>query len=331
MDTAVSYPRQEETVVPRPEGERWLLLAHQIPPTPAYTRVRIRRRLARIGAALLKNSVYALPSRDDTREDFEWLRKEVLEAGGEAFLCEAVFIDDRTNDRLRAAFEDERGTAYAEIGAEAASLAARVRAAGDPEERRKAAADLAAIERRLADVAAIDFFCADEGARARRTVAELAEAIHTRTEERMANERETAGRTWVTRRGVRVDRMASAWLIGRFIDPRPRFKFVDPQGYRPDEGELRFDMFDGEFTHEADRCTFETLVHRFDLARDPALAAIAEIVHDLDLKEERFARPETAGVASMLSGVALRHEEDLERIASGREIFDALYASFGAR
>jgi hypothetical protein len=88
-------------------------------------------------------------------------------------------------------------------------------------------------------------------------------------------------------------------------------------------------MFDGEFTHEGERCTFETLLERFGLAEDPGLAAIAEIVHDLDLKEERYGRPEAAGVASILGGVARRHEDDAERIAGGAPIFDYLYVHFG--
>lgn len=136
------------------------------------------------------------------------------------------------------------------------------------------------------------------------------------------------GSTWVTRRGVRVDRTASAWLIRRFIDPQASFKFVEPTGYRASEGELRFDMFDGEFTHEGERCTFETLLERFGLQEDAGLVAIAEIVHDLDLKESRYGRSEAAGVASILSGIAQAYEEDAERIAGGAPVFDYLYGHF---
>ena len=125
-----------------------------------------------------------------------------------------------------------------------------------------------------------------------------------------------------------MDRTASAWLIRRFIDPEARFKFVEPTGYRPAEGELRFDMFDGEFTHEGERCTFETLLERFGLSDDAGLAAIAEIVHDLDLKESRYGRPEGAGVASILAGIARTHDDDAERIAGGAPMFDYLYGHF---
>jgi len=129
---------------------------------------------------------------------------------------------------------------------------------------------------------------------------------------------------WVTREGVYVDRIASAWLIRRFIDPPARFKFVTPEGYRPQPGELRFDMFEAEYTHEGEACTFEMLTTRFGLT-DPALRAIGEIVHDIDYKEPTFGRPETAGVERLLSGIARQHAEDTARLTLGAALFDALY------
>src|SRR3546814_4206971 len=92
---------------------------------------------------------------------------------------------------------------------------------------------------------------------------------------------------WVTRRHVHVDRIASAWLIRRFIDPEASLKFVEGKGYAPEPDELRFDMADAEFTHEGDRCTFEALVVRSGLETDPALRALGEIVHDLDIADAR--------------------------------------------
>jgi hypothetical protein len=136
---------------------------------------------------------------------------------------------------------------------------------------------------------------------------------------------EYRGRTWVTRQGVHVDRIASAWLIRRFIDPDAAFKFVVAKGYRPAAGELRFDMYDAEFTHEGDCCTFEVLVARLALD-DPALRAIAEIVHDIDLKDGKYGRPQTAGVESLIAGLALGHRDDEERLARGGALFDDLHA-----
>ena len=138
------------------------------------------------------------------------------------------------------------------------------------------------------------------------------------------------GRTWVTRQGVYVDRIASAWLIRRFIDPEARFKFVSAKGYTPAPGELRFDMFEAEFTHQGDRCTFEVLLERAGLD-DPALRAIAEIVHDIDLKDAKFGRDEAAGIASLIAGIARAHPNDEERLAQGVAVFENLYASFRNR
>ena len=138
------------------------------------------------------------------------------------------------------------------------------------------------------------------------------------------------GRTWVTRQGVHVDRIGSAWLIRRFIDPDAHFKFVSGKAYRPDEGELRFDMFQAEFTHVGDKCTFEVLLDRIAL-NDPALRAIAEIIHDIDLKESKFARPETQGIALLVTAICTKHKEDLDRIERGTILLDDLYDYFKKR
>jgi hypothetical protein len=138
------------------------------------------------------------------------------------------------------------------------------------------------------------------------------------------------GRTWVTREGVYVDRIASAWLIRRFIDPEARFKFVPAKGYTPAPGELRFDMFEAEFTHQGDRCTFEVLLEQAGLD-DPALQAIAEVVHDIDLKDGKFGRDETAGIASLVTGIARARPRDEERLTQGAAVFENLYAFFRNR
>src|SRR6516165_236383 len=134
-------------------------------------------------------------------------------------------------------------------------------------------------------------------------------------------------RVWVTRQGVYADRIASAWLIRRFIDPEARFKFVSGKGYRAQEGELRFDMFEAEFTHEGDKCTFEVLLERAGL-KDSALRAIAEIIHDIDLKDDKFGRTEVAGIRTLIDGIRASTSEDARRIERGNEAFNDLYESF---
>jgi hypothetical protein len=135
------------------------------------------------------------------------------------------------------------------------------------------------------------------------------------------------GRTWVTRRDVHVDRMASAWLIRRCIDPEARFKFVPTRGYAPEPGELRFDMFEAEFTHEGERCTFEVLCERARLD-DPALRTIGDIVHDLDLKDDKFGHAETEGIGGLIAGLCLTTREDDKRLARGATLFEDLYHYF---
>jgi len=129
---------------------------------------------------------------------------------------------------------------------------------------------------------------------------------------------------------VQVDRIASAWLIHRFIDPEARFKFVPGTGYAAQPGELRFDMFEGEFTHRGDRCTFEVLLGHTALS-DPALGAIGEIVHDIDLKDDNYGRAETAGVKSLIAGIAMPGADDEQRLARGAVLLDGLYDSFALK
>jgi len=124
---------------------------------------------------------------------------------------------------------------------------------------------------------------------------------------------------------VKVDRISSVWLVRRFVDPQAEFRFVDPDAYTHTAGELRFDMFEGEFTHDGDQCTFEVLLGWTGLD-DSALRALAEVIHDIDLKDVKFARPETAGVAAMIDGLVLRHTEDTRRLEEGAMLLDALYA-----
>ena len=147
----------------------------------------------------------------------------------------------------------------------------------------------------------------------------------------MTSERPSFGplrdQTWVTRRGVKIDRIGTAWLVRRFVDPKARFRFIDPKTEAPGTGERSFDMVGGEFTHEGDRCTFETLVRRLGL-RDRALTEVAEIVHDIDVKDAKFARPESPGLAQLVTGIVAAHEDDEDRLGQGFQVFDALYESF---
>jgi len=189
---------------------------------------------------------------------------------------------------------------------------------------------LTRLKKRFSVVVNHDFF----GARGRESASTLLEEIEFRLAEAAgsaeAKEPDTSdlaqfrARTWVTRKGIYVDRIACAWLIRRFIDPAASFRFVSERGYRPKAEELRFDMFEGEFTHEGNLCTFEVLVNRF-ADQEKALIEIGKIVHDLDLKEATFRRAETAGISALLDGIVASRRSDESRLDRGSALFDDLY------
>jgi hypothetical protein len=191
---------------------------------------------------------------------------------------------------------------------------------------------IAKLRRRLAEISEIDFFSAT----GRLTVEGLLTDIEARlanplppTEAGMAKRRspDLKDKTWVTRSGVHVDRIACAWLICRFIDTDARFKFVSAKSYDGKPGEIRFDMFKAEFTHEGDKCTFEVLLDRIGL-KDAALRAIAEIVHDIDLKDGKYGREQAAGIAHVIAGVCMTQQDDMARIERGSALFDDTYEYF---
>ena len=300
------------------EPADWLLLLHQLPAKPAYARVKLWRRLQSLGAVAVKNAVYALPAGAQAQEDFEWALKEITAAGGEGMIVEARLIDGLSDEAVRGLFNSAREADYR-------TLAKELRAV----EKDAPQTQVARLRAEAARIVAIDFFGANgrEDVEARLAALSVSDAAPVRATKPLVS---GSGHVWVTRRAVHVDRIGSAWLIRRFIDPQASFKFVPAKGYRPRPGELRFDMFEAEFTHEGDRCTFEVLLQRSGLD-EPALAAISEIVHDIDLKDGKFARAEAGGIAALVDGLARADISDHERIERGGALFDNLYALFRSR
>ncbi len=301
--------------VPRTAG--WLLLVHNVPAEPLYLRAKVRRLLDRTGAIALKKAVYALPPREECREALEQVAREATEGGGHGYVAECRFLDPRTDALL---VESSRSARRGDYRALAESLGALDRGA-NPEIVERARRRVAAIRR-------IDFFDAPGRRRVEFLLSRLkptgGAAPGTRS-----GLAELAGRVWATRRGVQIDRIASAWLIRRFIDPDAEFRFIDPkEERRPDE--LRFDMVGGDFTHEGDGCTFETLVRRLG-SPDPALRQVAEIVHDIDIKDGKFGRADAPGIQQVILGLVLQSADDSERLRRGFALFDDLHASFGSR
>jgi hypothetical protein len=273
--------------------------------------------------------VYVLPHRPETLEDLQWLSGEIRADGGDAILCQTQFIDGVTDEEIIARFDESASERYTAIADEARALLEHTDLDDLDSERR---GDLRRAHARLAkqldDVARGDFFAAGAGEHARRDVDAL-DAAST-AERRGDSPSMKRGGVWVTRAGVFVDRMASAWLIRRFIDPDARFKFVRTARYAALAGETRFDMPRAEFTHDGDACTFEVLCRQFALTH-AGLSDIGEIVHDIDLKDDKFARAEADGIAAVLRGLTETTADDSRRLAAAASVFDGLFAQFRSR
>jgi hypothetical protein len=314
------------------DARRWWVLAFQLPAQPAYARVKIWRRLQAVGAASFKNALYLMPATEEALEDFEWTLREVRDAGGEGLILEARAVQGFTDEEIIAIFDSAREDQYLALAEEIRAYAARFDRKRDRPSTEETAAQHARFHTRLSAIEAIDFFQANGCEQVRALLRELEPDNTVDTsgaEPAMESDKliSLKGRTWVTRANVHVDRMASAWLIRRWIDPEARFKWVTERHYRPMAAEIRFDMYEAEFTHEGDRCTFEVLVGGLQI-KDAALNAIAEIIHDLDLKDQKYDRKETAGVQQLLAGIVASQSSDNARIERAVNLFDDLYHSF---
>ncbi|MEN6484542.1 MAG: chromate resistance protein ChrB domain-containing protein [Syntrophobacteraceae bacterium] len=314
------------------DSEKWLLLIHQIPPKPNALRVKIWRRLQHVGAVAVKQSVYAMPFSEQSREDLSWILKEIVEGGGDGSISEARFLEGLTDAQVIDLFRNARKSDYEKIIREGKQLLgnwpSREDSPPDPAARNRT--HVYKLRQRLSEVSAIDFFQAPERETAETVLKELAS--------RMSHQPPVActategldnleGKTWVTRKNVFVDRIACGWLVRRFVDEKAAFRFVQSRQYVPEPDEVRFDMFEGEFTHEGDRCTFEVMLRHMRLP-DPALARMAEVIHDIDLKDSRYNRAEAAGFRALLAGMVASHPEDEERMEEGLRLFENLFAYF---
>ena len=324
--------------------QEWILLIHQLPPVPTNLRVRTWRKLQSLGAVAIKNSVYVLPFSEQTHEDFQWLKQEIESAGGEATVFRAGAVEGATDDEIISVFRKERDEDYARITVELDELTGTIREqkrGGQLSSKRIAdfEAELDKLHSEFERIRAVDYFEARSRAAAVASYERCQKALRSsQNRETKAAESSGApgasldlaqyqGRRWVTRRNLHIDRLASAWLIKRFIDPRPRFSFVG-EG-ETIEGGIPFDMFGTELTHQGEDCTFETIIKRFGLRDDAALCRIAEIVHDIDLKDNKFNRNEAAGLDTVVRSLAKLLKDDRKLMQQSNVIFDGLYSLEG--
>lgn len=305
----------------------WLLLMFVLPAKAAPARVQAWRRLQRLGAVLLKNAAYVLPSSPEAREDFEWIRNEVIASGGQAAVLIARAPDQATDDEIVEAFRAARARDFQTLETAAAALLARRRRKPTANKRAFPQA-LRRVREQFADVARIDFFGTPETERVAGLLARL--DVHAREGDTMTTPPsprlkpgQYRSKVWLTRPRPGVDRMSSAWLIRRFIDPHATFVFADKPA-RP--AAIPFDTFEAEFGHHGPHCTFETLCTRFGITDARALW-IGRIVHDLDLKEDRYREPEAATVGQLVEGLRRSVGDDHALLQQGIATFEALYQS----
>ncbi|HSR52302.1 MAG TPA: chromate resistance protein ChrB domain-containing protein [Acidobacteriota bacterium] len=312
-----------------PDSSRWLLLVHQLAAQPSSLRVKAWRRLQAVGSVQVKKSVYVLPNSPETREDFEWIRTEIVAEGGEALVFAADAVDDRTTDEVVEAFLEARLSDWEELEKRAENIYKRCSTETlDPGECRELAREVATLRNRAAQIDKIDYFQSAGRVEAIEAIDRIDEQLRPEPDDSAPPARDSAsdfsGCTWVTRPHPGVDRMASAWLIRRFIDSSAEFTFAEEVS---DRRQVPFDMFGAEFGHHGERCTFETLLQSFRL-EGPALQRIGRIVHDIDLRSESPTDSETATVKRLVSGLRASVSDDSSLLEQGVILFEALFCSF---
>jgi hypothetical protein len=276
-----------------------------------------------------------LPDSAQSREDFEWLRTEVAGLGGQAAIFTAAMADS-DEKQVIAQFQAASAAEFSQLRKEIRTMKGRARtdlSAGMSNGSGLQA--VRALQERFERAVQRDVFSAPGSREAESALKELdAEyrpSAKTRSSSSQPARLETShykGRVWVTRPRPGVDRFSSAWLIRRFIDRDARFVFaVSPEKY-PEA--VPFDMYQaGGFRHEGEMCTFEVLQERFGI-RDVAVRRIGEIVHDIDLKEERYKSPHAPTVAHLVEGLRASTPDDAGLLEQGINLFEALYLSFGS-
>lgn len=304
------------TITPAEGVAPWLLLMFTLPAAKASERVGIWRKLQRYGALGLPSSGHVLPNNPINQERLEWLATSVRNAKGQAAVAQVFAFDDLRNEQIEQMFNQARSREYQEFEKELKKIAKAAR-------REVEETALSRLKRRLQQITEIDFFGSPVRARIEEQMRRLEEGDANSGTKTRHNPKDYSGRTWITRPRPGIDRVASAWLIRRFIDAEARFIFDKDASQHPNA--IPFDMFQtGGFGHQGNNCTFETLVKSFAI-RDRRVGLVAQAIHDADLADEHFGRDEALGVDRILEGWAAQGTSNEELLRRGMEMIEGLY------
>jgi hypothetical protein len=313
--------RKEISISDKTPGS-WLFLLFNLPAKQSSDRVKVWRRLKKFGAIQLKTSTYVLPDEPVHYERFQWLAKEIVDTGGEATLVRVKDIEGMPHAAIVALFNEARAREYDEL-LEPLNLLIK-----DGKARKQSPNQLQKLRQRFQEIRDIDYFQSSRGEDLQRLL-QKAEALEVPKKKPETIMRLRAddyrGKLWVTRPRPEIDRVGSAWLIHKFIDASAKFVFGNAPAEFPKA--IPYDMFEVEFSHHGDNCTFETLIHRFGI-RDRAVLRLAELIHDADVEDDKFHRVEGFGIEQIFKGWAKQGLSDQEIFAKGFECFEALYAQF---
>jgi hypothetical protein len=305
------------SVSPKQKPAPWLLLVFTLPTAKASERVSVWRKLQRYGAVALPASGYVLPNNSMNQERFEWLATSIRSSKGEAAVAQVSAFDELRNEQIEQMFNQARARDYQALETELKKLAKLPN-------REKAGPGILRLKSRLRQIVEIDFFGSPLRARTEEAVRQI-ERGGTKEKEREGkkNAKDFVGRTWITRPRPGIDRVSSAWLILRYIDPKAKFVFDKDTRRHPDA--IPFDMFNaGGFGHAGNDCTFETLVKSFGI-KDSGIRMIAEAIHDADLADERFGRTEALGIDRAFDGWNRKGMTNEEVLRRGMAVIEGLY------
>ncbi len=318
----------------------WILFFYAVPSTPVSNRMKVWRKLMKAGAMPLKGAVYIMPFTHEHYEFLQWLVAEVSAMKGEAALVSIEKVDTIKDSEIVNLFNQARINDYLAVEKEVEAFIRKlhdIKKGGQGQDQKGLSGHLDKIFKSFAETRKIDFFNSPEGGALHEKLGRIKDELNSLMGAKANIDRPSTitrkstavyqGRVWVTRKRPFVDRMASAWLIKRYIDSEALFEFIEES--EMDDiapAAIVFDMGGGEFTHQGDLCTFEVLIKAFGL-KDRGLKQIAEIVHDLDVKDEKYHSPEAAGLEGILSGIRKSAGQDSEALSQGMQVFEMLYVS----